>query len=104
MKKNLQFCLGRSTDRTLNASSEDQENETVGRSSEMKPRFKIGPEGGSVRPRLPLINLDVASRSTLVELSAERDSDVDRSVQTAGTEEHSSLSEQAWDFYQVSSI
>lgn len=33
----------------------------------------------------------------------DKDSDVDKSV-TAGTEEHSSFSEQAWDFYQVSVV
>lgn len=96
-KNNLQFCIGRSTDRTLNASSEDQEND----GTDKKPTFKIGPVGGTVRPRLPLINMDAVNRSTLAELCLDRDSDVDRSVQTAGTEEHSSLSEQAWDEYQV---
>lgn len=66
-----------------------------------------------VRPRPPLLNIDrerasllgleIVERSVLVE-TADRDSDVDRSIQTAGTEEHSSFSEQAWDFYQVCSI
>ncbi|XP_026735577.1 uncharacterized protein LOC113499339 isoform X1 [Trichoplusia ni] len=71
------------------------------------PSFKLGPAGGSVRPRLArslerernFIALSLGDPSRLWDLSIDKDSDVDKSV-TAGTEEHSSFSEQAWDFYQ----
>ncbi|CAG4955164.1 unnamed protein product [Parnassius apollo] len=71
------------------------------------PSFKLGPEGGHVRPRLTrsterersFIALSLGDPSQLWDLSIDKDSDVDKSV-TAGTEEHSSFSEQAWDFYQ----
>ncbi|CAK1593744.1 unnamed protein product [Parnassius mnemosyne] len=71
------------------------------------PSFKLGPEGGPVRPRLTrsterersFIALSLGDPSQLWDLCIDKDSDVDKSV-TAGTEEHSSFSEQAWDFYQ----
>lgn len=71
------------------------------------PSFKLGPAGGSVRPRLArsleretnFIALSLGDPNQLWDLSVDKDSDVDKSV-TAGTEEHSSFSEQAWDFYQ----
>lgn len=71
------------------------------------PSFKLGPAGGPVRPRLArslerernFIALSLGDPSRLWDLSIDKDSDVDKSV-TAGTEEHSSFSEQAWDFYQ----
>ncbi|XP_068619876.1 uncharacterized protein klar isoform X2 [Battus philenor] len=71
------------------------------------PSFKLGPEGGSVRPRLArsterersFLALSLGDPSQLWDLCIDKDSDVDKSV-TAGTEEHSSFSEQAWDFYQ----
>lgn len=107
--------LAVSTDQTIHASaSEDQTLDgSTDHFSEATPNFKIGREGGMVRPRPPLLNIDrerasllgleIVERGALVE-TADRDSDVDRSIQTAGTEEHSSFSEQAWDFYQVCSI
>ncbi|CAH0677651.1 unnamed protein product [Spodoptera exigua] len=71
------------------------------------PSFKLGPAGGPVRPRLArslerernFIALSLGDPSRLWDLSIDKDSDIDKSV-TAGTEEHSSFSEQAWDFYQ----
>ncbi|XP_072933500.1 uncharacterized protein klar isoform X2 [Epargyreus clarus] len=71
------------------------------------PSFKLGPEGGPVRPRLAksmerertFLALSLGDPSQLWDLSVDKDSDIDKSV-TAGTEEHSSFSEQAWDFYQ----
>ncbi|XP_064292662.1 klarsicht protein isoform X2 [Plodia interpunctella] len=71
------------------------------------PSFKLGPAGGAVRPRLArsserersFLALSLGDPSELWDLSVDKDSDVDKSV-TAGTEEHSSFSEQAWDFYQ----
>lgn len=73
------------------------------------PSFKLGPAAGTVRPRLThsmerertMLGLNLGDPSDLWELSVDKDSDVDKSVNT-GTEEHSSFSEQAWDFYQVS--
>lgn len=44
--------------------------------------------------------LSLGDPNRLWDLTVDKDSDVDKSV-TAGTEEHSSFSEQAWDFYQV---
>ncbi|XP_075984724.1 klarsicht isoform X2 [Anticarsia gemmatalis] len=80
---------------------EQNEPETVA------PSFKLGPAGGPVRPRLArslerernFIALSLGDPSRLWDLSIDKDSDIDKSV-TAGTEEHSSFSEQAWDFYQ----
>lgn len=43
--------------------------------------------------------LSLGDPNQLWDLSMDKDSDIDKSV-TAGTEEHSSFSEQAWDFYQ----
>ncbi|XP_063624678.1 klarsicht protein [Cydia splendana] len=71
------------------------------------PSFKIGPAGGLVRPRIArsmdrektFLALSLGDPSQLWDLSMDKDSDIDKSV-TAGTEEHSSFSEQAWDFYQ----
>ncbi|CAH2054707.1 unnamed protein product, partial [Iphiclides podalirius] len=71
------------------------------------PSFKLGPEGGPVRPRLTksterersFLALSLGDPSQLWDLCIDKDSDIDKSV-TAGTEEHSSFSEQAWDFYQ----
>ncbi|XP_013186143.2 klarsicht protein isoform X1 [Amyelois transitella] len=71
------------------------------------PSFKLGPAGGAVRPRLArsserersFLALSLGDPSELWDLSVDKDSDIDKSV-TAGTEEHSSFSEQAWDFYQ----
>ncbi|XP_049885984.1 klarsicht protein isoform X2 [Pectinophora gossypiella] len=73
----------------------------------MAPSFKLGPAGGQVRPRLArsmerertFLALSLGDPSQLWDLSMDKDSDIDKSV-TAGTEEHSSFSEQAWDFYQ----
>lgn len=73
------------------------------------PSFKLGPAGGQVRPRLArsmerertLLGLSLGDPSQMYDLNVDKDSDVDKSVNTAGTEEHSSFSEQAWDFYQV---
>ncbi|CAH0731978.1 unnamed protein product, partial [Brenthis ino] len=80
---------------------EQNEQETV------TPSFKLGPEGGSVRPRLTksmerertFLSLSLGDPSQMWDLCVDKDSDVDKSV-TAGTEGHSSFSEQAWDFYQ----
>ena len=44
--------------------------------------------------------LSLGDPSQMWDVCVDRDSDLDKSV-TAGTEEHSSFSEQAWDFYQV---
>lgn len=74
----------------------------------MAPSFKLGPAGGSVRPRLArsqdrernFLAMSLGDPNQMWDLSIDKDSDIDRSV-TAGTEEHSSFSEQAWDFYQV---
>ncbi|XP_045454523.1 uncharacterized protein LOC123663925 [Melitaea cinxia] len=71
------------------------------------PSFKLGPEGGAVRPRLTrsmerertFLSLSLGDPSQMWDLCVDKDSDIDKSV-TAGTEEHSSFSEQAWDFYQ----
>nr|XP_026497313.1 uncharacterized protein LOC113401567 isoform X2 [Vanessa tameamea] len=71
----------------------------------MTPSFKLGPEGGSVRPRLTrsmerertFLSVSLGDPSQMWDLCVDKDSD--KSV-TAGTEEHSSFSEQAWDFYQ----
>ncbi|XP_041982740.1 uncharacterized protein LOC121735849 isoform X2 [Aricia agestis] len=71
------------------------------------PSFKIGPDGGEVRPRLTrsmerertFLTLSLGDPSQMWDLCVDKDSDIDKSV-TAGTEEHSSFSEQAWDFYQ----
>lgn len=70
------------------------------------PSFKLGPEGGAVRPRLTrsmerertFLALSLGDPSQMWDVCLDKDSD--KSV-TAGTEEHSSFSEQAWDFYQV---
>lgn len=94
-----------STRETDSAIPEQNEAEPVA------PSFKLGPAGGPVRPRLArslerernFIALSLGDPSRLWDLSIDKDSDVDKSV-TAGTEEHSSFSEQAWDFYQVCSI
>lgn len=48
-----------------------------------------------------ILALSLGDPGQLYDLSVDKDSDLDRSVNTAGTEEHSSFSEQAWDFYQV---
>ncbi|XP_045779102.1 uncharacterized protein LOC123876796 isoform X1 [Maniola jurtina] len=69
------------------------------------PSFKLGPEGGAVRPRLTrsmerertFLTLSLGDPSQMWDVCLDKDSD--KSV-TAGTEEHSSFSEQAWDFYQ----
>ncbi|XP_035453035.2 klarsicht protein isoform X3 [Spodoptera frugiperda] len=90
-----------STRETDSAIPEQNEAEPVA------PSFKLGPAGGPVRPRLArslerernFIALSLGDPSRLWDLSIDKDSDVDKSV-TAGTEEHSSFSEQAWDFYQ----
>lgn len=74
----------------------------------MAPSFKLGPAGGAVRPRIArsterersFLALSLGDPNQMWDLSIDKDSDVDKSV-TAGTEEHSSFSEQAWDFYQV---
>ncbi|XP_059051800.1 klarsicht protein [Achroia grisella] len=75
---------------------------------EAVPSFKLGPAGGEVRTRLArsreregrtFLALSLGDPSDLWGLSMDKDSDIDKSV-TAGTEEHSSFSEQAWDFYQ----
>lgn len=81
---------------------EQNEQETVA------PSFKLGPAGGQVRPRVArsterertFLALSLGDPSQLWDLSIDKDSDIDKSV-TAGTEEHSSFSEQAWDPYQV---
>lgn len=105
----LQSSLAHSTERTLHASTSEEQENTEG-CQEFQLNFKIGPESGRVRPRLPmniarekasLLGLAIVENSGLVDPIGDKDSDIDRSVQTAGTEEHSSFSEQAWDFYQV---
>ncbi|CAG9567908.1 unnamed protein product [Danaus chrysippus] len=68
------------------------------------PSFKLGPEGGAVRPRMTksmerertFLALSLGDPSQMWDLSVDKDSE---SI-TAGTEGHSSFSEQAWDFYQ----
>ncbi|XP_026331447.1 uncharacterized protein LOC113238815 isoform X2 [Hyposmocoma kahamanoa] len=80
---------------------EQNEQETVA------PSFKLGPAGGQVRPRVgrstererTFLALSLGDPNRLWDLSIDKDSDIDKSV-TAGTEEHSSFSEQAWDPYQ----
>ncbi|CAG4960249.1 unnamed protein product [Colias eurytheme] len=80
-----------------------EQNET----EQVAPSFKLGPEGGLVRPRLTksmerersFLALSLGDPSQMWDLCVDKDSDIDKSV-TAGTEEHSSFSEQAWDFYQ----
>ncbi|CAH2985795.1 unnamed protein product [Chilo suppressalis] len=82
---------------------EQNENEQ----SSVAPSFKLGPAGGAVRPRIArsterersFLALSLGDPNQLWDLSMDKDSDVDKSG-TAGTEEHSSFSEQAWDFYQ----
>nr|XP_032522321.1 uncharacterized protein LOC116773878 isoform X1 [Danaus plexippus plexippus] len=77
---------------------EQNETELVG------PSFKLGPEGGTVRPRMTksmerertFLALSLGDPSQMWDLSVDKDSE---SI-TAGTEGHSSFSEQAWDFYQ----
>ncbi|XP_038207126.1 uncharacterized protein LOC119828893 isoform X2 [Zerene cesonia] len=76
-------------------------------SEQVAPSFKLGPEGGLVRPRLTksmerersFLALSLGDPSQMWDLCVDKDSDIDKSV-TAGTEGHSSFSEQAWDFYQ----
>lgn len=46
------------------------------------------------------LSVSLGDPSQMWDLCVDKDSDIDKSV-TAGTEEHSSFSEQAWDFYQV---
>ncbi|XP_037302374.1 uncharacterized protein LOC115444450 isoform X2 [Manduca sexta] len=99
--------LRKSIEKTHISSREEsaipEQNETEG----FKAEFKLGPAGGTVRPRLArslerernFLALSLGDPSQLWDLSMDKDSDVDKSV-TAGTEEHSSFSEQAWDFYQ----
>ncbi|CAH2095203.1 unnamed protein product [Euphydryas editha] len=90
-----------STKEQDSAIPEQNEAETV------TPSFKLGPEGGKVRPRLTrsmerertFLSLSLGDPSQMWDLCVDKDSDIDKSV-TAGTEEHSSFSEQAWDFYQ----
>lgn len=75
------------------------------------PSFKLGPAGGPVTSRLTrnvdsertFLTLGLGDPRRLWDLAIDKDSDVDRSG-TAGTEEHSSFSEQAWDPYQVCSL
>ncbi|CAG9793465.1 unnamed protein product [Diatraea saccharalis] len=82
---------------------EQNENEQMS----VAPSFKLGPAGGAVRPRMAksterersFLALSLGDPNQLWDLSMDKDSDIDKSV-TAGTEEHSSFSEQAWDFYQ----
>lgn len=69
------------------------------------PSFKLG---GQVRARVAVsmdrertvLAMSLGNPNEMWDLSMDKDSDVDKSVNT-GTEEHSSFSEQAWDFYQV---
>lgn len=105
--------LRKSIEKTHISTREDgaipEQNEQNDPENTSKPEFKLGPAGGTVRPRLArslerernFLALSLGDPNQLWDLSLDKDSDVDKSV-TAGTEEHSSFSEQAWDFYQVS--
>lgn len=100
--------LRRSIEKT-HITSKEQEN-TIPEQNEGEPvaNFKLGPAGGQVRPRMArsmerertVLALSLGNPNELWDLTVDKDSDVDKSVNT-GTEEHSSFSEQAWDFYQV---
>ncbi|XP_021207074.1 klarsicht protein isoform X1 [Bombyx mori] len=103
--------LRKSIEKTHISTREDgaipEQNEQNDPENTSKPEFKLGPAGGTVRPRLArslerernFLALSLGDPNQLWDLSLDKDSDVDKSV-TAGTEEHSSFSEQAWDFYQ----
>ncbi|XP_013139433.1 PREDICTED: uncharacterized protein LOC106104041 [Papilio polytes] len=99
--------LRRSIEKTHITTKEDSAIPEQNEPEVVIPSFKLGPEGGPVRPRMArsserersFLALSLGDPSQLWDLSIDRDSDIDKSV-TAGTEEHSSFSEQAWDFYQ----
>ncbi|GBP16210.1 hypothetical protein EVAR_9920_1 [Eumeta japonica] len=102
--------LRRSIEKTHISNNKEQDS-AIPEQNELEqaaPTFKLGPAGGPVRPRLAksmerernLLGLSLGDPSELWDLSIDKDSDIDKSVNTAGTEEHSSFSEQAWDFYQ----
>ncbi|CAK1545635.1 unnamed protein product [Leptosia nina] len=98
--------LRRSIEKT-HISSKDQDSAIPeqNENEQVTPSFKIGPEGGMVRPRLTrsmerersFLALSLGDPSQMWDLCVDKDSDKSA---TAGTEEHSSFSEQAWDFYQ----
>ncbi|KPI98769.1 hypothetical protein RR46_10087 [Papilio xuthus] len=99
--------LRRSIEKTHITAKEDSAIPEQNEPEVVIPSFKLGPEGGPVRPRMArssereksFLALSLGDPSQLWDLSIDKDSDIDKSV-TAGTEEHSSFSEQAWDFYQ----
>ncbi|VVC95081.1 unnamed protein product, partial [Leptidea sinapis] len=99
--------LRRSIEKTHISGKEDSAILEQNEPEQVAPSFKLGPEGGLVRPRLTksmerersFLTYSLGDPSQMWDLCLDKDSDVDKSV-TAGTEEHSSFSEQAWDFYQ----
>ncbi|XP_022113891.2 uncharacterized protein LOC110992394 [Pieris rapae] len=97
--------LRKSIEKTHISSKDDSAIPEQSELEQVTPSFKLGPEGGIVRPRLTksmerersFLALSLGDPSQMWDLCVDKDSD--KSV-TAGTEEHSSFSEQAWDFYQ----